>query len=682
MGYIYLAKKKEKRLIKTSAVNITDVSQIPIAGGDGLPDYNRYYTCKHFRFFFEAPRSTSERLKDRQNISATNRSFKVIDDGARLVGLEISQTFCRLLIKHLDTVKIKKAEDFNSFFKGLFEYLSSLENKPKLFKDITFQMYAGFIISRPNENQAKFCKYALNALIQYHPLTKAYNIPSISIDRQYKQPIQELDLDTYLDEKEYSDRIMMQMLAYCFYELEVWKKRFELMQNVTKESLKDDYVNVYSVKNLTLKRLLTSGRIGHEKLFLNFLLECKEERRGRILTGDNNHLTKINKISKTSSYKAFGGEQLFLDYKQYLANKMWSYFAKSDKPEVRKYLSFKTQHMPVILALYLMIVTGKNKETILTIKRNYGRKSWYENFDVNLGVDETTPSAQQEIRVVGGKSKGVGGTKSIPIRIPINSPIFEYMKLYDNIINDPDRELFFILGPSIMSSAYGKFCKSFEIIDDESKPLLNINTTRLRKTFAGHLLLQMVENVDSADDLVNKLREALNHQEFDTTLFSYIMKTGMGNQVINTAIVALTSNMLEQAMSFQGEICEDEERKSTNKEVFLCDCTDDSNPSHNIPVADRCKKYDMCLGCERSEVYALHVPRICYRIMQYDEIAAKTPLTFSGLLEDRRQIALDTINKFKNEHGRGIEIVERAYYDATKAMKDRTPLLPPITQLQ
>jgi hypothetical protein len=66
--------------------------------------------------------------------------------------------------------------------------------------------------------------------------------------------------------------------------------------------------------------------------------------------------------------------------------------------------------------------------------------------------------------------------------------------------------------------------------------------------------------------------------------------------------------------------------------------------------------------------------------MQYDEIASQNKMAFSGLLEDRRQIALDTVNKFRDEHGRGLEIVEHSYFEAVKAMKDGTPLLPAIIQ--
>lgn len=677
-----MAKKKNSRLTVTSAAHVQNVVQLPIKGGDGLLDYQRYYTCKDFRWFFESPECKSEKLKGTTNIGTNPSSFKIVGDGKNLVGLEIAQTFSRLLVAYFMARKPKNPSDFNSTINHLFQYLASLEKTPNTFEEITFNLYVGFIVSRPNKNQGEDAKRTLKILLPHHPSSKSFDISSISLHRQQNTSIQELDMDSLLDEKDYSDRVMMQMLAYCFYELDIWKKRWNLMLKTTKESLGEYYMERYSINDPLLKTLLTTGTEGHEKLFLNFLLECKQVRSGYEFTKANHQLGRINGVSSSPAYKDVGGQKVYRDYKKYLANKMWSYFAKSDKPEVRNYLNFKTQHMPVILALYLMISTGKNQETIKTIKRNYGNKPWYENFDVNLGVDDTTPAAQQVIRVIGHKTKGVAGVKRIPIRIPINSPIFEYMKLYDDMANDPDREYFFNFGPCILKSATNAFCASYEILDDTNKLLTTIQTTRLRKTFAGHLLMQMVEDVDSSDDLVSKLREALNHQEFDTTLFSYIMKTGMGNQVINAAIVALTTNMLEKAMVFQGTVCEDIERAPTNKEAYLCDCTDDTNPTHNIPVADRCKKYDMCLGCERSEVYAMHIPRICYRVMQYDEFASQNPMTFGGLLEDRRQIALDTINKFGSEHGRGVEIVEHGYFEAAKAMKNGTPLLPAIMQFQ
>jgi hypothetical protein len=677
-----MAKKKTTRVTTTSALHVSNVSQLPVKGGDGLPEYQRYYTCEHFRFFFESPESKSEILSDRTNICCTKRSFNLLSEGKALVGHEIAQTFCRLIIGYFGSGSPTGIRNLNQVCESLFKYLASLDKTPARFQEITFSIYSRFVLSQSSTAQAGKCKATFQKLLSLHPFTKSFNISSISYFNHQNIPINEVDKDSLLDEKDYSDRILMQILACSFYELDIWKKRYELMLNTTKDNLGENYVENYSQNNVILKELLTNGKNGYDKLFSNFMYGIKQERAGHKTKNQINQSQLIPKALRGIHYNGLDPKKVYRSYQQYMADKMWNCYSKSTNPIYQKYLSFNTAHLPAILALYLMISTGKNRETILSIKRNYGKKSWFENFDVNLGIDETTVAAQKEIRVIGYKNRGVMGKKPISIRIPINSPVFEYMKLYDDIANDPNRDDFFTLNPNSLSKIYTQFCASFEILDDDDKQLNSIQTPRLRKTFAGHLLMDLVEDVDNSEELVSKLREALNHQAFDTTLFSYIMKTGMGNHVINAAIVALTTNMINKAMVFQGSVCEDIDRSPTNKEVYLCDCTDNTRPTHNIPIAERCKKYDMCLGCERAEVYAMHLPRITYRIMQYDKIALENPLTFSGLLEDRRQIALDTINTFRNEHGRGIEVVEHAYFEATKAMKEGIPLLPAIIQFQ
>jgi hypothetical protein len=675
-----MAKKKNSRLTVTNANHASKTMQLPIKGGDGLPDYQRFFTSNEYRWFFEPPECKSEVIKGVCNICSTDRAFRIVSDGKALVSLEIAQTFSRLLVQYLMNNKPKRPGDYNSCANHLFNYLSTLEKTLNTFEDITFDIYVGYIQDRPNTDQSKMAKSFLLSLLPLHPHSKFFNISSIYLSNSNKTKIQELDFDSLLDEKDYSDRVLMQMLAYCFYELDVWKKRWELMQSTTKESLGEYYFDKYSIDDPLLAKVLSNGNDGHDILFLNLLLEIKEKRAGHIRSPSNMQIDRIHKVTHAKNYKGEDGHDDYLAYTEYLAEKMWRYYTKSTKTAFRPYLRFETQHLPSILALYMMISTGKNQETITSIKRNYGGRPWYENFDINLGVDDATPAAQQIIRVVGTKTRGIASTKEIPMRIPINWPIFDYMKLYDDIVNDPTRKYFFNFRSSTLRQKYKKFCESYEIVDDNNKLLTSIKTSRLRKTFAGHLLMELVDDCEDGEDLVSKMREALNHQEFDTTLLSYIMKTGTGNQVINAGIVALTTNMLEKAMVFQGTICEDTNRNPENKEVYLCDCTDDMNPSHGIPIADRCRKYDMCLGCERAEVYAVHILRICYRIMQYDEIASQNKMAFSGLLEDRRQIALDTVNKFRDEHGRGLEIVEHSYFEAVKAMKDGTPLLPAIIQ--
>jgi len=219
------------------------------------------------------------------------------------------------------------------------------------------------------------------------------------------------------------------------------------------------------------------------------------------------------------------------------------------------------------------------------------------------------------------------------------------------------------------------------VIDDDGNRLKTIETRRLRKSYLGYKTLSLLENVKNADDLVTNLREALDHKSFDTTFSSYMMKSGMTRIAIDSSIIALTTNMLEKSVKFNGEIKEEIERSENNIAVFLCDCTDPSNPTHELPINGKCMKYDMCLGCERCEVYSEHLPVICYRIMQYEKQQEEAPDVFKITLEDRMNIAKDTVEKFKVTHSNGIEVVEQAYVIANQAMLDDDPLLPPILQI-
>ncbi|WP_350608328.1 hypothetical protein [Pseudoalteromonas sp. MER144-MNA-CIBAN-0113] len=46
-----MAKKKETRITQSSAKDNSKVTKLNVKGGDGLPDYQRFYTGKHLRFF-------------------------------------------------------------------------------------------------------------------------------------------------------------------------------------------------------------------------------------------------------------------------------------------------------------------------------------------------------------------------------------------------------------------------------------------------------------------------------------------------------------------------------------------------------------------------------------------------------------------------------------------------------
>lgn len=685
-----MAKKKNSRLTSSVALDVGDISQLPIKGGDGLPEYHKHFTCEKYRLFFERP-DPSEKLTDRPNYGWMEKGFSIVTDGEKLVGRDFSITLARMITQYLKNSKNTYYKKISAQCAHFIHYLSRLNNTPSQYNELTRKHCIGFVRCENKNIDHKFAKDFLKAIIPLHPHSKDFNCEHISY-KQSKKPIRELDFDTLVDEKDYTDRVMLQMLAYCFYELETTQSRYDEMMNISKEKLGDDYIEELTGKNKVLKQHFLDGEAGFEKLYLHILLRVKNERSGEKFPSTP-IFTSVKRVAMSGSYKEIGGETLFLEFSEFLRQKAWASFAVSEtktQSNWLQFLSFSTNHLPSVLALYLMISTGKNQETILSLKRNYGKdgkRPWYENYDVNLGVDEKTSSAQKEVRVIGLKKRAQQAPKEIAIRVPLNSPVFQYMKLYDDIIDQPERTYFFpaskggTFNTSSLSRALSDFCASFPILDDDNKPLKTIETRRLRKTFVGHLLMELVDDIDNAEELVNKLQEALNHRSFDTTLLSYITKTGMGNQIINSATIALTNHMLEKAMDFKGNIREDNHVPSdTAKEVYLCECSDDSSPTHNIPIAMQCKKYDMCLGCERAEVYARHLPVIYYRILQYDKMAIENPLTFSGLMEDRRQIANNTIETFKRLHKDGENLCDDAFNSANDAMRKGRFLIPSITQ--
>jgi hypothetical protein len=685
-----MAKKKSARLTSSTALDTGNVAQLPIIGGDGLPVYHKHFTCEKYRFFFEQP-DPSEKLPDRENYGWVEAGFSIVTDGENLVGLDFSITLARILTKFLKASKSSYYKKLGAHCAQFMRYLERQDDTPSQYNELTHEHCIGFVRDENKSISHIAAKNFLTTIVPLHPHSKDFGCENITYE-ETKKPFTELDFDTIVDEKDYSDRVMMQILGYCFYELDASQSRYNKIKNISKEKIGDDYVEEISVDNEVLRKHLTGGEAGFEKLYLHILLRMKNER-----AGDKyprlGLIAKIKAVAHQDSYKEIGGETLFLDFSAFLRGKAWTSFAISETNKQSnwlQFLSFKTNNLPCVLALYLMISTGKNQETILSLKRNYGKngkRPWHENYDVNLGVDEKTSPAQKEVRVIGLKKRGNAIPKEIAIRVPLNSPIFKYMKLYDDIIDQPERMYFFstskgeVFPNSSISHTLSNFCASFPILGDDNKELKTIVTNRLRKTFAGHLLLSLVDEIDNAEDLVSKLQDALNHNNFDTTLFSYLMKTGMGNQIINSAIIALTNDMLEKAMDFKGNVREDDHVPSdTAKEVYLCECSDDSNPTHNIPIAMQCKKYDMCLGCERSEVYARHLPVIYYRILQYDKQAIENPLTFSGLLEDRRQIANETIETFKRRHKDGVHVCDAAFNAANEAMRKGRVLIPSITQ--
>lgn len=490
------------------------------------------------------------------------------------------------------------------------------------------------------------------------------------------------EVENILGNKGFSDTVLMQILGYASYNLNFIKERWDWLVNVDEKSLeyngylvsKQDFIDH---KKPDMRSAL--GRIMH--------LYPNDKDKAVTLLHQNFLVIGRSLKFKTpfSKHKTFAESYFFSHltgklnrYSKDLHRDFISHVAKLYEREQldgpfdwkRTYLlTFPGNESSVILLL--LCQTGVNKEVILSLVRKYGSLHWKERLDIYLGSDTKKLVKRSVLRLTGKKTRGVS-SKNVDLRVPVNSFTYDVLELWENIFASDDSELFYsqVTNKHSMTA----FCARYPIYEESGHRLTEIDTTKIRKVYAGINLVSILESTNSAGELSRRLREALNHKIFDTTMLSYIFKTGAGNFVYSTAVVALTTKMFEEALEFKGCVGKDNVKSTANTPVYLCDCTDITKPTHGVPIASKCTFYDLCLGCERSIVFAEHVPRICFRVLQYEN----TPAPTNELLADRKAIALNCLEQFRSEHPEGDLIVDHSFELAKNAMANDEKLLPPI----
>lgn len=703
-----MAKKKKVRISLTRRYG--NVTTLPVVDKNGLLPYTRYIDSQDhkYRVFFEEPLGVEEvtepKYPDKKFLRAGKYSkgqkngFLIVRDGKVLVGEDIAKTFAQLVIKKMSEKDMSKhtVNNVHCALNDFFSFLASMDSPPRLFVQISSSHVSRWLDSLPPA-KAKRQKAHLKVLTDLNTATSDLNLSSIRIKEDNSsvttpdKPLSDIDFDKIVDNADYSDRELMQILAYSFYEIERGQQQFDLLESLSEEALGDDYIPLedMNTENATIRLLLESGTSGHRQLFKQLCLLIKNQtNESRVISQRTNSSHFVTRLTVISKRLYQGQYNPFDDFRDYLNSLSW-WQGKSDKSSSKKTLkvdyeklALKSSHHEVAILIYALVITGVNLEVARSWKWRVNGKPWYENYDIQLGITSKTAPRDKTIALVGVKTKGQQAKrakKSIVTPVNVNSPLVGYLKFLDKT-RPADREFIFTITGDQVPRMLKGFATQYPIIGDDNKVISSLETKRFRKVFAGHELIRLLKDVKSPDELITRLKEALSHGQFDTTLFSYILKSGVGNLVLNSAIVTLTNDLLEKAMSFRGEIKEDDARSSNTHHVFLCDCSDPSNPTHDLPIADQCRKYDMCLGCERSEVYSEHLPAICYRMLQYEERRSADPEMFKVTLEDRLHIAHDTISQFKIRHSNGLALVENAYVEANEAMANNTPLLPPILQ--
>jgi len=684
--------KKRKGKIKIS-LSTQDNNNVVQFSEHGLPAYHHFVDAPDhsFRLFFEDLQSLDEIKDPKRNGKRFLRKpsghnpFRIMAEGKRLVGEDIARTFALLISKKIlnnaITNKLKPLDKEHTTVKSFFDYLASLNEQPLLFSDVRATHISGWL-SQAHKGSSGTYRLTMKGLLDLHPLSNELSITDIRCQQKVSKStkLSQMDFDEIVKSKDYSEKVHFQILAFVFFEIENAEERLKTFEQANSECLDGDYIQSdrLNTKNPIVRQLLESGEESFKKLryHLYFYLEHPSNKEQN--TRASKFLSRLREINDILFKESESPGENFEKFKAYLhlsEQNNWPLKEGANSPTM-VYMGLRSKHHELAIFVYSLITLGINKEVALSWKWEVNGKPWYENYDVELGINHKSVARDKKIVLVGIKKKG---RTPIVVKksISTNSPLFNYLKFLDKT-RGADRKYIFNFGDVV--SYMTAFLRHYPVIDDDGNRLKTIETQKLRKSYLGYKTLSLLEGVKNSNDVISKLREALNHKSFDTTFSSYIMKSGMARTIVDSAIVALTSNMLENAVRFSGEIKEENERSEDNEVVFLCDCTDPSAPSHGLPINDKCTKYDMCLGCDRSEVYSEHLPAIYFRILQYEEKQVEAPDIFKVTLEDRLQIARDTVEQFKFKHSNGMEIVEQAYLIASQAMLNNEPLLPPILQ--
>lgn len=542
--------------------------------------------------------------------------------------------------------------------------------------------------------------YDLRAIFESYEPTSLNGWLSQVIFRDPKPEPEEL-----VDES-YSDAVMYQILALC---IEGFQRRIGYLKHYEELSAKDmpedwiypernNYLRATDVSQdqtrsktfetasfRLLKEWLNDEERGYQVLIDHFIMHHKagliryggDKKRyiGGIigsLMGLSNRKVLLDELNKfyvtTASWHGF----------EYPAagRSIWGFYIKKKKPDE---VNLVINQITWCLANLLMMQTGINKEVALTIPSvgEDGRSILLQQDSLFTNEDGNS----NEIVLHGFKER-TGNSRRKPISITIvkNSPIHLMLLDYERYFKVSSSGPFFEFNQHF-AQAWGKaggivdFKTVYPIFDDNGVQLSSIQTKKFRKVFASAQLLDRMKGIKNGNDLAEQLRNDLHHGNLDTTLTHYLLKTSIGMGVIDTAIATITAEKLQDAMQFKGQIALST-KVPIKKTVFLCDCEDPTDPSHDVSIADECRHYDLCLGCERSVVTELHLPYICARILQYEKERISDPHVWTATFENLWCIAQDTLDQYAiKDRINGQRLVDQAWSLAREGAVSLPPII-------
>lgn len=612
---------------------------------------------------------------------------------------DFATDFVRLLINHLEG----RQQSFSSvsstenalriFLKFLATHSQKLLTLTDIDKDI-WKAYLDFMAADQRRDANKVFNCARAPFIAYVPTSQSGWLASFPFpERRCTNPSREHSSDL-AEVRDYSDVVLYQLLSLFIYEFHrriEYLKRYERMTEakMPKDWLYPGRRGVHGIgrsidTGQLLREWLCDEGTGYEVLIDHYLMHHKAGLIKRTKFGylDGGmlammrHFRARGETALASKFLAEMGRRHGYDPGKGGVSLLNFYLKKKSPTEV----NYVINQIGWCLANLVMMQTGVNKEVVLTIpsKAKDGSSILTRGDTVFIKKD----GSETEIHLYGTKTKtGNSPMKVIPVIIVKNGPLHEMLVDYERYVKVGDGPFFefdnnFIRSWSIAGQSSSNLFESYPVTDESDHELSSIDSTRFRKVFASGQLLDRMKNIKDMNELAEMLRDDLNHGNLDTTLTHYLMKSSVSRSVIDIAIATITGQKLND-LKCKSQI-EGSKPIHFKKKVFLCHCADPQNPSHDVAIAEECRHYDLCLGCEQSIITREHLPYICRRIIQYEAEREKDQYIWPALYEDKWCIAHDSLARYiEKDKNNGRQLVDEAWMTARQGRVTLPPIIAP-----
>ncbi len=334
--------------------------------------------------------------------------------------------------------------------------------------------------------------------------------------------------------------------------------------------------------------------------------------------------------------------------------------------------------------LYWIIQTGANTEAVFNIKN----REIIDSIEYEIGdyfIEQNTAIIKSY------KNRGTGDWYFFSLDKKEKNGLYSYLKFLKKILKSlwkyKENDIFWVYTAS-KNISHGKivnefnrytakaalktFFKKHNILDENGKELKNIKLTQLRNSF--------ITMMDLKDLDIEEIQELIRHDKFDTRFQYYNNSKDLQHRNF-MAIYAIQESIIEDAKKFQGSIHHNAMKANKMKnyeEVYLNKCSNINDPqypgSRDLNSDEICTDWDNCLQCKNSQIYKEHLPKICFRIKQYEQMKnIMTVFEWENNFKVKYDVANDALKKWIKTGG------EKEHIDsAWKLVEEGKVFLPNI----